>query len=107
MKKNMKYFKWVGSAILMLITAFIFYNIFEQNFSKCALEGKKNKLNSRKIKVGMSKDDIINIMGKPAKSLSESGSAILLYPTYDDSHPYIEIGIDSERKVSYFSGMYK
>jgi hypothetical protein len=88
--------------IIIVFLAFIFFvvnTIYIRNFSASAIIGKRNIINAKKIKIGMSKDSTILIMGLPTSTSSSDLLNILSYEANNIDYLDINISIDNENKV--------
>ncbi|GIV28665.1 MAG: hypothetical protein KatS3mg027_2479 [Bacteroidia bacterium] len=80
---------------LVLVVLIIGYLIYDSHWSSKAKKGRKNILNSRKVKIQMSQEDVLSIMGKPDTVIGRR----FYYITNNDDYIYIEISFDSLKRV--------
>ncbi len=85
--------------LFLIIALFVFilggYTIYDALWSSQAINGGRNIYNSKEIKTGISKENVIKIMGKPDSIINGR----FCYLTNNDSYPYIELSFDSIGKV--------
>jgi hypothetical protein len=78
-----------------LVVLMVVYGLFDYRCNDDAKKGKENIENSKKVKLQMSQNSVISIMGNPDTIIDQR----FCYNTYDDSYPYIEFAFDSLRRV--------
>ncbi len=90
----------IFSVISVSLIIVILYGIYQANFSTKARIAAKNIENCRKIRQQMSKNEVLEIMGNPDTIMNTSKNSVYYcYEENDDSHPFVEIEIDSNSKV--------
>ncbi|WP_304518250.1 hypothetical protein [Cecembia rubra] len=96
----MKKFVKLTSAVLVILILFFFYQIRWSYFGKKTWENAKN---SKMVKIGMKKNQVIEIMGIPDEKkghgLNNLDSSYHYRPPFASSGPII-INLDSSSKVS-------
>ncbi len=101
MKRQMIFVIMILSTVI-LIGVFVYLN-YQTHFSIAAKKGKFNVENIKKVKKGMSVNDVLSIMGKPDILDCCDGVDCVLngynYNTNDESYAYVKICFDSTMKV--------
>jgi hypothetical protein len=95
MKKIVKIILLIFTIILIIA---IFYVNYDAHFSKRAIKGKKVIENSKKIVIGMTEKELLNIMGQPDTIIKDTIS-IYYYDLNDDSYGSGTVYIDSTMRV--------
>ena len=85
----------IGIVIVAIIIALNYHS----HFSKAAIKGKENITFSKSIRIGMTKDEVLSIMGKP-DTTKKDDYPIFSYGVNDDSYGYVQILFDSAMRVS-------
>jgi hypothetical protein len=89
----------VLAKILILIIGIVAIVVnYDRHFSTKAKKGKENLLNLKKIRQGMSENEVKQIMGFPDTIITRENYAIYCYDLYDESYEG-QILIDSLDKV--------
>lgn len=96
MKKFLKIL--LASFVILIVTMVIIVN-YDAHFSNKAVKGENNLNNIRKVKIGMTENEMISIMGKP-DTIFTVYSKIYCYDINNDSYVYGKIHIDSNLRVS-------
>jgi hypothetical protein len=84
----------IGIVVVAIIIALKYHS----HYSKAAIRGKENINSSKSIRIGMAKDDVLQIMGKPDTTIKDE-YPIFCYSVNDDSYGYGQILFDSTMKV--------
>ena len=95
MKKTTKY---VLLIIGIIIVAIILMLNYHSHFSKEAIKGKENIAFSKNVRVGMTEDEVLSIMGKPDTTIKDD-TPIYCYGVNDESYGYGQILFDSTMRV--------
>lgn len=82
----------------VVITVTILALNYQSHFSKVAIKGKENLTLSKSLRVGMSDDEVLKIMGNPDTTI-KNDNPIYCYVINDESFGYGQIMFDSTMKV--------
>lgn len=94
-----KILKIVGYVFLIIILLLIAGSIYDAKYSPKAREGIKNVSNLQAVNIGMSKKDVISIMGQPYKIINANNKESYEYISNDESYPYINFVFDENEKI--------
>ncbi len=97
----MKKFKNILLISVVIIGVIIIYIVYDGHFSPSARIGKENMKKSEKLKIGMTENDLINIMGKTDATNQEGTTNDKIYKYHSDNVDYleIEVHVDSTGKI--------
>lgn len=94
--------RYIIISILFISAFIIVYLIYDANFSNRVILGKKNETNALKLKIGMTRDSVVKIMGKPEKTYGyyDSGGVLVMrYTSTNGDFLDIEIRTNNNGKV--------
>ncbi|MBL7692805.1 MAG: hypothetical protein JNM41_14525 [Flavipsychrobacter sp.] len=104
MSGRIKFFFFIG---LGLIAALCLWDDYDRNRSGRAMSAKRNISNSKKLQIGMTKTEVIAVMGLPNDSVAREYDRVRVdvmlyfYATNDDSEPYIQVNFNERGRVSH------
>ena len=84
----------IGIVVVTIIIALKYHS----HYITAAIRGKENINSSKSIRIGMTKDDVLQIMGKPDTTIKDA-CPIFCYSVNDDSYGSGQILFDSTMKV--------
>ena len=96
MKNLLKIILFILLALFLLL---IVGSIYDAKYSPRAREGIKNVANLQAVNIGMSKKDVISIMGQPREIINTNNKESYTYISNDESYPYINFVFDENEKI--------
>lgn len=99
--------KYLIIIVLGLMAALWLWDDYDRNMSEGAKAAKRNISNSKKLRIGMTKSEVVTVMGFPNDSIAREYDRVHVdvmlyyYTTNDDSNPYIQVNFNERGRVSH------
>ncbi len=98
----MKYLAALICCIVLVVSVYIFY---DRHLSSDANVGSYHRMKAKGLSIGMSKREMLGIMGSPDTLYFSDGKEVIFYTTHDRSNMYIIVVFDSTKRILELHGI--